>query len=102
MTNALKEGPANLQRNIENVGGKLFLYQTKLLFEPHKMNIQNGNEEITLASISEVSATWTRFVGFIPLPPNALKIKTHGGHEHVFTLWQRHAWKDAIDRARAT
>lgn len=34
----VKEGAANLQKNIETVGGKLCLTNQRLVFEAHKIN----------------------------------------------------------------
>lgn len=36
----IKEGAANLQKNIETVGGKLFLTEQRLIFEARKFNVQ--------------------------------------------------------------
>ena len=47
----IKEGFANLQRNIETVGGKLFLTNQRLIFEAHKVNIQRGTTEIELQDV---------------------------------------------------
>ena len=40
------EGPANLFRGLEGVGGKLFITNKKLIFNSHEMNIQKGQTDI--------------------------------------------------------
>ena len=35
----IKEGKANLQREWETVGGKLYLTNQRLIFEAHKLNV---------------------------------------------------------------
>ena len=47
----VKEGPANLQKNIETVGGKLRVTDQRLIFEAHKFNYQGGATEVELSDI---------------------------------------------------
>ena len=47
----LYESPANHRKGIENVGGKLFLTNKRLVFESHRFNIQNHETEIMLSDI---------------------------------------------------
>ena len=46
----VKEGAANLQKNLETVGGKLYLTNQRLVFEAHKLNVQGGATEVELSS----------------------------------------------------
>ena len=48
------KGSANLQRGSETVGGQLTLTKDQLVFEPHRLNIQQGLEKIDLSHISQV------------------------------------------------
>ncbi|WP_198147328.1 GRAM domain-containing protein [Gilvimarinus polysaccharolyticus] len=50
----MKEGGANLQKNIETVGGELHLTNQRLIFKSHKINIQTGITEIQLSDIKSV------------------------------------------------
>lgn len=97
---AIKSGLANLQKNIETVGGKLYLTNQRLVFEAHKINVQGGSTEIELSSIQSSKKCWTKFLGFIPLMPNSLAIHAKDGKEYRFVLSKRGAWAAAIDDAR--
>ena len=57
----VKDGSANLQKNIETVGGKLFLTNQRLVFEADKTNVQRGTTEVELSSIQSLRTRWTRF-----------------------------------------
>lgn len=95
----LKEGPANLQKNIETVGGKLLLTQEKLIFTAHNFNIQGGVTEINVSEIKGIEKCWTKFLGFIPLLPNSFLVATaEGGFRFVVT--GRNAWMAAINGAK--
>jgi len=96
----VKEGAANLQKNIETVGGKLWLTNQRLVFEAHKMNVQGGTTEIELSSVQSSRPCWTRLLGIIPLFPNSLAVFTKQGKEYRFVLYGRHAWAAAIEAQR--
>ncbi|MEL7004614.1 MAG: hypothetical protein AAFN93_18045 [Bacteroidota bacterium] len=49
------EGPANLFRGVEGVGGKLLLTDKRLIFKSHQLNIQAGETRILLEDIQETS-----------------------------------------------
>jgi hypothetical protein len=92
----IKEGPANLHRNLEAVGGKLFLTNNRLIFESHKFNIQTGTTIIPLENISGIQSGWSKLLYFIPVVPNKLTISTIDSQEHSFVLFGRNAWLTAI------
>ena len=96
----VKEGAASLQKNIETLGGWLFLTDQRLVFEAHKLNVQGGTTEIELSNVQSSRPSWTRFLGFIPLFPNSLAIFTKQGKEYRFVLFGRHAWAAAIEAQR--
>ncbi len=93
----LKSGPANLQRGIETVGGKLYLTNQRLIFESHKFNIQTGETLIALSDIQSIRKCWTKFLNLIPLFPNSLAVHTKQGKEYCFVLWNRKTWAAAIE-----
>lgn len=70
----IKNGAANLQKNIETVGGKLYLTNQRLVFESHKFNVQSGETEVELSNIQSLEKCWTKFLGFVPLFPNSLAV----------------------------
>ena len=92
----IKEGGANLQKNIETVGGKLHLTNQRLIFKSHKINIQTGITEIQLADIESIKKCWTKFLGFIPIMPNSLAVNTIDGKVFSFVLFGRSSWESAI------
>jgi len=96
----IKEGAANLQKNIETVGGKLCLTNQRLVFEAHDINIQGGTTEVELSNVQSSRPCWTRFLGLIPLFPNSLAVFTKQGKEYRFVLFGRHAWAAAIEAQR--
>lgn len=96
----IKQGAANLQKNIETVGGKLYLTNQRLVFEAHSINIQGGTSEIALSNVQSLRPCWTKFLGLIPLLPNSLAVYNKQGEEYRFVLFGRHAWAAAIDAQR--
>ncbi|WP_228374555.1 hypothetical protein [Demequina rhizosphaerae] len=98
----LHEGPANLQRGIENVGGRLFLTDSRLRFAAHAVNVQSGALDMPLAEIDGAEVGMTRVFGVVPLAANAVVVRTSAGKEHRFTVQRRAEWKAAIDSALAT
>lgn len=96
----IKEGSANLQRNIETVGGKLYLTNQRLIFEAHKFNVQRGVTEVELSNIQALHPCWTRQWGLFPIFPNSLAVYTKHGEEYRFVLFGRSAWVVAIEAHR--
>ncbi len=97
----LHKGGANHQRGWESVGGQLFLSHQRLWFVPHGLNFNTASCEIPVARIVEVRLVWTRFLGKIPLFPNAIAVQLRDGEEARFTVFARKAWKAAIEQAVA-
>ena len=93
----VKEGAANLQKNIETVGGKLCLTNQRLIFESHNLNVQGGVTEIDLSNVKSSLPCWTKFLGLFPVFPNSLAVFTKQGMEYRFVLFGRHAWAAAIE-----
>ncbi len=93
----IKQGAANLQKNIETVGGKLYLTNQRLIFEAHAMNFQRGTTEILVSALQSARPCWTLFLGLIPLFPNSLAVYTKQGTELRFVLFGRFAWAAAIE-----
>ena len=94
----IRDGAANLQRGWEAVGGRLFLTSNRLVFSSHAFNVQSGRTEIPLSDIRQVEPCWTRFLGFVPVAPNSLSVRTPQG-EHRFVLNGRSDWAAAITSA---
>jgi len=81
------EGPANLFRGMEGVGGKIFLTDKKLIFKSHKINIQKGQTNIEYENINEIIERKT-----IKLIDNGIRIKTRDGKEFDFVVNERKNW----------
>ncbi|MGB0526068.1 MAG: GRAM domain-containing protein [Flammeovirgaceae bacterium] len=87
------KGGANLFRGIEGVGGKLFLTNLRLHFQPHKFNIQNNEVSIALDQIDEVATYKT---GKLITFNNGLKVTTLDGTEFRFVANKRDEWIDQL------
>lgn len=85
------EGPANLFRGIEGVGGKIFLTNKKLIFKSHKINIQKGQTDIEYQNIKEVAKRKTA-----KLINNGIRIITQRGMEYDFVVNERDLWFEKI------
>lgn len=94
----VREDPANLQRGMEAVGGRLVLTNRRLVFSSHALNVQMGSTVIALSAIRALRPCWTRFLGIIPMFPNSLAILTDEA-EYRFVLFRRSAWMQAIRSA---
>ena len=86
------EGPANLFRGIEGVGGKLFLTNKKVIFKSHKINIQNGQTDIEYNDIAEIIKRKTA-----KLIDNGIRVKTNEGKEFDFVVNDRDKWIEELN-----
>ncbi len=93
----IKSGAANLQKNVETVGGRLYLTNQRLIFETHAFNFQRGVTEIELSDVVSTRNCWTLFLGFIPIFPNSLAVRVRSGQEYRFVLSNRGGWAKAIE-----
>lgn len=85
------DGPANLLRGIEGVGGKIFLTNKRMLFLPHRMNIQKQQEIIDYREIESVAPRKT--AGLIG---NGLRVITVSGDSYDFVLYNRKLWVEKL------
>ena len=92
----IKEGPANHMRGIEAVGGKLYLTNRQLVFEPHPINIQTGITSVPLADVVDAQPAWTRLLNLIPLVPNSIKVEKRSGKADSFVVSDKTAWVSCI------
>ena len=61
-----KDGAASLQRGVETVGGKLYLTDQRLIFEPQRINIQRGATVVLFEDILNTTLCWTKIINLIP------------------------------------
>jgi hypothetical protein len=85
------EGPANLFRGIEGVGGKIFLTNKKLIFKSHKINIQKGQTDIDYAIIKGLVKRKTA-----KLIKNGIRIISQKGKEYDFVVNEGDLWFEKI------
>ncbi|PZX50600.1 GRAM domain-containing protein [Algoriphagus chordae] len=85
------EGPANLFRGAEAVGGKLFLTNERLIFKSHKINIRTGQSNFPYETITDVQARKTG-----KLIDNGLRILTTDGSEFDFVVAERASWMEKL------
>jgi len=87
------EGPANLFRGIEAVGGKLFFTNQRLIFNSHKINIQKGQTSILYSDISKVEKRST-----LNIIPNRIKVVTRDQKSYHFVVNNREEWLFEFDK----
>lgn len=87
----IHSGGANHFKNVEAVGGKLYLLKDKLQFKSHNFNIQNHGNIIDINQIKEVN-----FYNTLGIIPNGLAIKTNDDQIEKFVVNGRRIWKDKI------
>ncbi len=89
------EGPANLFRGIEGVGGKIFLTNKKLIFKSHKINVQKGQTNIEYSKIQEIVKRKT-----VKLIDNGIRITTDNGKKYDFVVNERDFWFEKINERK--
>ena len=87
------EGPANLFRGLEGVGGKLFLTNKKLIFKSHKINFQKGQTDINYQNIKQIVKRKTA-----KLIDNGIRIITKDDKEFDFVTNERDLWIEKINQ----
>lgn len=85
------EGPANLFRGMEGVGGKLFLTSEKVIFVSHKFNIQKGQTNIKYSDIIDIEPRKTA-----KLIDNGIRITTKDPMQFDFVVNDRDQWVELI------
>ncbi|WP_339667314.1 GRAM domain-containing protein [Maribacter arcticus] len=86
------EGPANLFRGMEGVGGKIFLTDKKLVFKSHKINVQKGQTNIEYKNIKEIIRRKTA-----KIIDNGFRIITNDNKEFDFVVNERDLWFEKIN-----
>jgi len=84
-------GPANHFKTAEARGGRLYLTNKCLVFQPHKINLQTSQLNISLKDVSEAKTSWT-----FGIVPNGLVIKTKDQANERFVVNNPGKWRKAI------
>jgi len=92
----IRSGGANHFKNVEAVGGKLYLFKDKLQFKSHNFNVQNHEQVIDLNQIKDVN-----FYNTLGIIPNGLAIKKKDGQIEKFVVSGRRIWKEEIEKLKA-
>lgn len=90
----LFQAPANHIRGIEGVGGWLMLTDQRLVFQPHKLNIQKAEWSVPLSDLIGMEPKRT-----FGLVANGLRAVTTKGEEH-FVVDQRKPWLQEFELAK--
>ena len=96
MKDTIKQGPANLFKGMEGVGGKLYLTPTQLIHKPHVLNIQSEETVLELANMEKVFLHSNRMIFFYI--PNGLTVTMKDGKEYKFVVYGRKEWKEVIEK----
>ncbi|AOY66991.1 hypothetical protein IPT12_20130 [Xanthomonas perforans] len=96
----LRQAPANLQRGMEAVGGRLILTADALLFQPHAFNVQRQTLSLPLRQIVAIQSCWTRLFGLLPIAPTSLAVRLEDGKRYRFVIGKRTQWMADIASAR--
>lgn len=100
----LKQGPANLFRGWEGVGGWLYLTDERLIFRPHRFNIQKREDTRYNIKKDELSIPLTEIAGsgayaVAGVLPTGLRVAASRG-EWKFVVEGRNDWVEEIEEAR--
>lgn len=87
------EGPANLFRGMEGVGGKIFLTNKKIIFKSHRINIQRGQTNIEYQNVKKIIERKTA-----KLINNGIRIITNDNKEYDFVVNERDLWVEKINK----
>ena len=87
----VREGPANLFRGFESVGGQLWLTDRRLVFRSHAIAVQSGESAWPLAEIARVEP-WRTF----RIVPNGVRAHLRSGQVLQFVVQGRAAWVEAL------
>ncbi len=82
-----QQGWANHFRNYEGRGGRLYLTNRSLVFQPHRFNVQNAGVVIPRSEIAGAAKSMT--LGVIP---NGLTVTRRDGTMERFVVSERDEW----------
>ena len=86
------EGPANLYKGVEGVGGKMFLTNQRMIFKSHNYNIQTGQTNIPFMDIEDVIERKLFLIADV-----GLRVKLKGRKKYDFVVNERNKWIEEIN-----
>ena len=90
------DGPANLFRGWEAVGGWLALSPDWLVFTSHRINWRVGRMLIPTTAMRCVWPCWTWVFGLVLVWPNSVAVETASGRVYRFVVGNQSAWVAAL------
>lgn len=90
----LAKGCANHTMGRESVGGFLLLTEDSLIFQSHKINIQNHSTVIPINEIIDIKK-----VNSLGIIPNGLNIVTNNSVEK-YVVYNREGWVDMLNKCK--
>jgi hypothetical protein len=90
------DGPANLQRGWESVGGWLALSSDWLVFTSHRFNWQVGRVLIPTSMIRRAYLCRIWLFGVLPVFPKSMAVETKTGRVYRFIVFYNLNWIDAL------
>lgn len=81
------QGGANHFLNYEARGGRLYLTNHNLIFQPHRMNLQNARVTISRGEITGTAKCMT-----LGVVPNGIEVVQRGGARNRFVVPRRDEW----------
>jgi hypothetical protein len=91
----VREGPANLWRGIESVGGWLWLTDRRLVFRSHAIALRSGETVWPISEIAKAEPAMSMWI-----IPNGLRLTLRDGSTAKLVVTGRQEWAIAIDAAR--
>lgn len=85
------EGGANHFLNAEARGGRLYLTNWRLIFQPHRINLQGASVSIPRSDVAGISKFLT-----LGLIPNGMQVARRGGTPERFVVMNRAEWMRRI------
>src|ERR1035437_3196333 len=84
----VKEGLVTFSKSIpQGIGGRLFLTNRRMIFEPSTLEKSECVEIIELSEVQATTPCWSKLFRFIPIYPNAISIVTKGGRTFSFLVF---------------
>ncbi len=87
----IKDGQASHFKGFENVGGWLFLTDSRLISKSHSFNFQNHELSIPLNEVVDAQSVLT-----MKIIPNGLRVEMCGGQSESFVVEGRREWSCQI------
>jgi hypothetical protein len=96
MERNVKEGLANYLKGLSNIGGRLMLTDSQLIFKAGRLNFRRSDEFIPVKEIVAVERRNT-----LGVVPNGFGVIMRDGNSHRFLVYGREGWINAVVKVRS-